>query len=55
VSLIGVYTKVGAADFPIFFAIAFLFPPNLLDIQQHRDLAGVANPYTEVFARACTF
>jgi hypothetical protein len=29
VSLIGVCMKVGAASFPIFFAIALLFPPQL--------------------------
>ena len=30
-------------------------PHNLLDVWQHRVLTGVANPYTDVIAGACTF
>jgi hypothetical protein len=56
VTFIGVCMKVGVASFPIFFAIALLFPPpNLLSVQQHEDLTGAADPYTDVFVRACTF
>jgi hypothetical protein len=52
-SLIGVCMKVGAVGFSDTFVIALL-SPNLLDIQQHKDLTGAADPYTDVFARTCT-
>jgi hypothetical protein len=55
VALVGVCMKVGAAGFPILLVIALLFPPNLLAVQQHKDLTGAADPYTDVFARASAF
>ena len=54
-SLIGVCMKVGAAGFPMLFVIALLFPPNLLAVQQQKDLTGAADPYADAFARTSTF
>jgi hypothetical protein len=55
VPFIGVCMKVGAAGFSNIFCDRSSIFPDLLDVQQHKDLTGVANPYTDVFVRACTF
>jgi hypothetical protein len=48
---IAVYAKVGAADFSDTFCDrSSLSPAILLDVQQRKDLTGVAKFYTNAFA-----